>query len=134
MKNIKIFGALTVAGVVAMTGSAFTASNTLDGENLAGFGSDQVSGAATSAIEHTLIADGTEVSASTLTFTTDLPAGAQVVAGFGVGALQSCDVVEGGNGADLEPDTVDDLPDSAQCDYVTRYSTADTDIFKVAVS
>jgi hypothetical protein len=132
-KNFKLLGAVAVAGVVATTGSAFTASNTLGGENIAGYGTDVVTGASTSAIEHTLSTDGTTITDTALTFTADLSTGSSVVAGFG-GTLVSCTITEGADGADALPNTADDLPDTAACAYGTPFDTATATSFEVAVS
>jgi hypothetical protein len=122
--NKKILGALAVAGLVAASGSAFTAGNTVGGDNVAGYGSATVSGATTEAIEHTLSADGTTISSTTLTFTTDLGAGHQVKAGFGSTALENCTVT-----VNVSPEN-----DTAVCTYSATYTTADATDFRVAVS
>jgi hypothetical protein len=123
-KNFKLLGAVAVAGVVATTGSAFTASNTVGGDNYAGYGSATVTGAITEGIEHTLSADGTTVDSTLLTFTTDLTAGHAVKAGFGTTALESCTV------------TLNTAPalDTATCTYAAGYTTSATTDFRVAVS
>jgi hypothetical protein len=65
MSNKRILGALAlalaVAGLVAAGSSALTASNTVNGDNYAGYGSVSVTAAITEGIEHTLSADGTTV-------------------------------------------------------------------------
>jgi hypothetical protein len=123
-KNFKLLGAVAVAGVVATTGSAFTASNTVGGDNYAGYGSATVTGAITEGIEHTLSADGTTVNSTLLTFTTDLTAGHAVKAGFGTTALESCTV------------TLNTAPalDTATCTYASGYTTSTATDFRVAVS
>jgi hypothetical protein len=123
-KNFKLLGAVAVAGVVATTGSAFTAGNTVGGDNYAGYGSATVSGATTTAIEHTLNADGTAITKTLLTFSTVLTTGHQVKAGFGTTALEDCVVTINA--------TADD---TALCTYAgAGYTTADASSFKVAVS
>jgi hypothetical protein len=123
-KNIKLLGAVAVAGLVATSGSAFTASNTLNGNNVAGYGTSTVTGAITEVIEHSLSTDGTTITSTSLTFTTDLGADHQVKAAFGTAALESCTV------------TVNASPtkDTAVCTYSTGYTTASASSFNVAVS
>lgn len=121
-----IFGTLAVAGLAATGGSAFTASNTVGGDNYAGYGSATVTGAITQGIEHTLSADGTTITSTLLTFTTDLTAGHQVKAGFGTTVLENCTVTL----------AVAPALDTATCTYASGYATATataTD-FRVAVS
>jgi hypothetical protein len=124
-KTFKLLSAVGVAGVVAASGSTFTASNTVGGDNYAGYGSATVTGAITQAIEHTLSADGTTINSTVLTFTTDLTAGHQVEAGFGTTALESCAV------------TLNATPtlDTATCTYAAAgYTTSTATDFRVAVS
>jgi hypothetical protein len=125
-KSTKVLGALAVAGVAALSGSAFTAANTLNGDNYAGYGTAKVSGATTSAIEHTLSGDGATIVSTKLTFATDLTTGHQVKAGFGTAALVSCDVTL------VSDATVG--PDTAVCTYTTAPSTSTATDFNVAVS
>lgn len=129
----KLIGAGAVAGLVATGGSAYTASNTVNGENLAGYGDAVVAGASTSAIEHTLSAAGTTITSTSLTFTTDLPAGAEATAGFD-GTLWTCDISEGAVGADTAEGTSDDGVDTAVCTYTTAFSSESATSFQVAVS
>ena len=121
---MKFLGALAVAGVVGVSGSAFTASNTLNGDNYAGYGTSTVTGATTTVIEHTLSADGSTIKSTSLTFSTDLNTGHNVQAGFGTTALENCSV------------TVNAAPtlDTAVCTYSTSYNTASATSFNVAVS
>jgi hypothetical protein len=131
----KLLGAVAVAGLVAAGGSAFTASNTLSGENVAGYGTDTVVGASTTVIEHTLAGDGQYVASTALTFTADLSAGSSVRAGFDDAAAVACEITEGGNGADTLADTPDDLVDTAVCTYAgASVLTSDSDTFQVSVS
>lgn len=123
-KNFKLLGAVAVAGVVAASGSAFTASNTVGGDNYAGYGSATVTGAITEGIEHTLSADGTTVNSTLLTFTTDLTAGHAVKAAFGSANLQSCTVTL----------NVSPAKDTATCTYSPTFATSTATDFKVAVS
>jgi hypothetical protein len=124
-KNFKLLGAVAVAGVVATTGSAFTAGNTVNGNNVAGYGSSTVSGATTEVIEHTLSADGTTITSTSLTFTTDLGADHQVKSGFGSTALESCTVTV----------NVSPAKDTAVCTYAgSGYTTSAASDFRVAVS
>ncbi len=120
-KSMKILGGLAVAGLVVAGGTASTASNTLGGNNVAGYGSSTVSGATTTGIEHTLGADGSKIESTLLTFSTDLTADHAVKAGFGSTALESC--------------TVDATANTANCSYASPYyTTADATSFKVTVS
>lgn len=122
--NKRIFVALAAAGLVATGGSAFTASNTVGGDNYAGYGSATVTGAITEGIEHTLSADGAAIDSTLLTFTTNLTAGHAVRAGFGAGNLQNCTV------------TLNEAPtkDTATCNYGQPFATATASDFNVAVS
>lgn len=122
--NTKIFIAVAAAGCIAASGSAFTASNTVAGDNYAGYGSATVTGAITEGIEHTLSADGTTIASTLLTFTTDLTAGHDVKAGFGTDSLDSCTVT-----LNISP-----ANDTATCTYATSPNTATATDFKVAVS
>lgn len=116
----KIFLSLAAAGLVAAGGSAFTASNTVDGDNYAGYGSAAVSGATSTGIEHTLSADGTTIVSTLVTFGTDLLVGHDVRAGFGSTALENC--------------TEDVVANTATCSYDGGHETATATSFKVAVS
>ena len=122
-KNFKLLGAVAVAGVVATTGSAFTASNDLQGKNVAGFGTATVTGAATTVINHTLTSDGTKIEFTELTFSTDLDSSHEVRAGFGTVADQSCVVT-----------VIAGVGDTAKCTYTTQTATSGAGSFNVAVS
>ena len=112
-------GALA-AGVVAAGGTALTASNTVPA-NTAGYGSQVISGAEVTDVEHTLSADGTQIVRTDLTFVTDLTPDREVFAGFGSAALEQC--------------VVDFGLDTAVCTYAgAGYSTAGETQFVVAVS
>lgn len=117
----KITLTLAAAGLIAIGGaSAFTASNTVGGDNYAGYGSATVTGASSTGIEHTLSADGTTITSTLVTFSTDLLAGHNVKSGFGSTALEDC---------------VEDVAaDTATCTYATGYNTATATDFRVAVS
>lgn len=118
-KNIKLVGAVAVAGVVAATGSAFTAGNTV-ANSVAGYGTSTVSGAVVSATEHTLSADGLKIVSTALTFST-AQTGQTVKAGFGTTALENCVV-----------NTT--TATQATCTYAAGYDTAAAAAFNVAVS
>ena len=120
----KLLVAAAAAGLVATGGSAFTASNTVGGENVAGYGTAAVTGAITEVIEHTLSADGKTITSTSLTFTTDLNEQHAVKAGFGATDLESCTV------------TLATAPakDTAVCTYATGYTTANATTFNVAVN
>ena len=89
-KTFKLLGAVAVAGLVATTGSAFTASNTV-AASIAGYGTSTISGATATALTYTLSADGTSITGSTLTFSGN-ETGRTVSAGFGTAALTTCTV------------------------------------------
>jgi hypothetical protein len=120
----KTLVAFAAAGLVAAGGSAFTKSNTISGDNVAGYGSSTVTGAIVEAVEHTLSADGSTIVSTALTFTTDLNAGHQVKAQFGTANLQSCTVTV----------AVSPTKDTATCTYSTAPTTSAATDFKVAVS
>jgi hypothetical protein len=111
---------LTAAALVAAGGSAFTASNTVNGDNYAGYGSATVTGATSTGIEHTLSADGTTINSTLITFSTDIVAGHNVKAGFGTTNLETC--------------TADVTANTATCTYATGYTTSSANDFRVAVS
>ncbi|MBC7375386.1 MAG: hypothetical protein H7323_15460 [Frankiales bacterium] len=89
-KTFKLFGAVAIAGLVATTGSAFTASNTV-APSIAGYGTSTISGATATALAYTLSADGTSITGSSLTFTGN-QTGRTVSAGFGTATLTTCTV------------------------------------------
>lgn len=115
----KLVAALAVTGVVAISGSAFTASNTVS-TSVAGYGTNTVTGATATSVVHTLSTDGTTIVSSALTFDAS-QTGRTVVAGFGTTALESCTV-----------DTT--TPTTATCTYATGYDTATATAFNIAVS
>ncbi len=108
----------TAAATLLFAGSAFTASNTLEGPNVAGYGTATVTGATVSSIAHTLSADGTAIESTALVFTTT-QAARTVRAGFD-GTMVDCTV-----------DTEE--PTKASCTF-TGVVTADASSFAVAVS
>ncbi len=119
-KNFKLLGAVAVAGLVATTGSAFTAGNTVV-SSVAGYGTATVTGATSTVIEHTLNATGDRITSSAITFSPALTANHAVKAGFGTTALEGCSL------------NVDFTV--ATCTYAsTGYATADAAKFNVAVS
>lgn len=117
-KAPKFLTAVAVAGIVAISGSAFTAGNTVP-DSVAGYGTSTVSGATATAVEHTLAADGATITSSTITFNASQE-GNTVKAAFGSAALEDCTLA------------VDFL--SATCTYSTGYDTATASAFNVAVS
>lgn len=73
-KNIKLLGALAVAGVVATTGSAFTAGNTFaTGATvpLTGYGTTTVSGGTINSLKYNLDGPGANVTSVSLVLLTD---------------------------------------------------------------
>jgi hypothetical protein len=113
-----VLAVVAVAGIAAAGGSAFTDSNTVP-DSVAGYGTSSVSGATVTNVAHTLSADGSAITASTLTFDT-AQTGRTVKAGFDSSSLQSCS---------LAADAL-----SATCTYTTGYDTATATSFNVAVS
>jgi hypothetical protein len=116
----KLTAGIAVAGVLLLSGSAFTAGNTV-GDSVAGYGTSAVSGATTSSVQHALSADGTTIESTTIVFTSDLT-GRTVTAGFGSAALTDCGApaVESGG-------------TTFTCSF-TGVATADSAVFNVAVS
>jgi hypothetical protein len=94
-KTKKIVLAVAVIGAIAAGGVAFTAANTLPTTTTAGYKSMTVSGAVVTAINYTLSADGTDITAVKLTFSSpaDLTDPAmQVKIGFNGNAMTDCAV------------------------------------------
>ncbi len=120
-KNIQLLGAVAVAGLVAATGSAFTASSGVV-TSVAGYGTNTVTGATTTAIAHTLSSTGSTITSTLITFSAS-QTGRTVKAGFGTTALQDC-VVDTATTA---------TGTTATCTYVTAYDTATATAFQVAV-
>ncbi|MCW2692488.1 MAG: hypothetical protein JWM67_1092 [Mycobacterium sp.] len=70
-KSTKIVGGVVIAGVVAATGSAFTASNIVPAST-AGYGESAVTGASVSNIAYTLATDPSKLASVVFTSTTDV--------------------------------------------------------------
>jgi len=121
-KSIKVLGAVAVAGLVAASGSAFTAANTVPA-SVAGYGTSTISGATATALNYTLAADGATITAAALTFTGN-QTGKTIKAGFGTAALTACTVGTHDTTANTTPVT---------CSGYTQ-STATSSTFNVAVS
>ncbi|MEX1178189.1 MAG: hypothetical protein WEB09_06980 [Nitriliruptor sp.] len=118
----RTFGALAVAGLIAASGSAFTTSNTLAQNNIAGYGTKAVTGATVSSMVHNLSPDGAKILTTSLDFSapSDL-SGHTVSAGF-EGALVVCE---------LDDPSVT----TATCDFGTEgVATEDAENFAVAVT
>lgn len=126
----KLLGALAVAGVVAASGSAFTAATTVPA-TVAGYGTSTITGATATSLKYTQSADGTQITGAALKFTENLT-GMTVKAGFGTTASTSCTV--GTRVAD-DPDTtaVGDAMSPVTCSGFTQ-STATSSSFNVAVT
>lgn len=123
MRNsLKIAAAGGVAVLVAATGSAFTAANTVPA-SVAGYGTSTISGATATALNYTLAADGATITAAALTFTGN-QTGKTVKAGFGTAALTACTVGTFDATGNTTPVT---------CSGYTQ-STATSSSFNVAVS
>lgn len=131
MRNpTKIIAAVAVAGAVAASGSAFTASNTVP-NTVAGYGTSTISGATATSLKYTLNADGTQITAAAMNFQGDLT-GKKVGAAFGTATLTSCTL--GTVGAD-NPDTTatGDAFTPVTCSGYTQ-STSTSASFNVSVS
>lgn len=94
---IKVGMAFAGAAAIAVGGTAFTASQTVPDNTIAGYGTaDVVSPVATTSIVHTLSADGTKIASSALTFGEGLSATSVVKAQFGTADLVTCNPTVGG--------------------------------------
>lgn len=126
----KLLGAFAVAGIVAASGSAFTAGNTVPA-SVAGYGTSNISGATATSLKYTLNADGTQITASAMNFQGDLTA-KTFKAAFGTAALTSC--TPGTLGTD-NPDTtaVGDAYTPVTCSGYTQ-STATSATYNVAIT
>ncbi|MCW2745625.1 MAG: hypothetical protein JWM48_2175 [Mycobacterium sp.] len=71
-KSTKIVGGVVIAGVVAATGSAFTASNDVPLTSTAGYGETAVTGATVSNISYALATDPSKLASVVFTATTDV--------------------------------------------------------------
>jgi hypothetical protein len=70
--NIKLLGAVAVAGIVAATGSAFTASNTLPAESVTkGYGSQTITGVAATSVTYNTNTEGDTITSIGLVLTVD---------------------------------------------------------------
>jgi hypothetical protein len=118
----RIAAAIAVVGVLAIGGTALTASNTIPA-SVAGYGTSTISGATATALTYTLAADGTTITGADLTFTGD-QTGRTVKAGFGTAALTACTVGTFESVGNTTPVT---------CSGYTQ-STASSSTFNVAVS
>ncbi|MEX1165195.1 MAG: hypothetical protein WEB03_16610 [Nitriliruptor sp.] len=108
----------TAAVTLLFAGSAFTASNTIEGPNVAGYGTVAVTGATVTSVGHTLSANGSQIASTKLVFS-ETQFGRTVDAGFD-SALVNCTVTEL-------------APTEADCSY-TDVATAGAANFAVAVS
>jgi hypothetical protein len=74
-KNIKLLGAVAVAGVVALTGSAFTAGNTLPAAGVTkGYGSQTISGVTATSVTYNTNTAGDTITSVGLVLTSDTTA------------------------------------------------------------
>ena len=129
MRKMTVAGVLAVGAIALAAGSASTASNTLNVDALAGYGSVTVTGATATSIDYTLSAAGTQITGADLVFAGDLR-GNEVTAGFGSGAPQSCTV-----GTYTAPDGLLGVEETTavSCTGFSQ-ATADATTFNVAVS
>ena len=91
-KTKKIVLAVAVIGAIAAGGVAFTAANTLPATTTAGYKSMTVDNAVVTGINYTLNAEGDEISAVKLTFTSPDITGKQVKIGFNGQATTDCGI------------------------------------------
>lgn len=128
--HTKFIGALAVAGIVAASGSAFTASNTIPA-SVAGYGTSTISGATATSLKYTLNGDGSQITGAAMNFAGDLT-GKTVKAGFGTDTLTTCTL--GVVGLD-NPDTtaLADAYTPVTCSGYTQ-STATSASFNVSVN
>jgi hypothetical protein len=82
-KRNSIIVAIALIAALAAGGAAFTASNSLPTENIAGYGNVQVTGTTVTDIHNVLSTDGQDITEVVLTFQSAVPQNATVVAGFG---------------------------------------------------
>jgi hypothetical protein len=82
-KKSRIIAAFAVICVLAAGGAAFTYSNQITSDNVAGYGNVSVTGADVSDIQNTLSADGQSITQVVLTFASAIPANANVEVGWG---------------------------------------------------
>ncbi|HXW35618.1 MAG TPA: hypothetical protein VEJ87_13650 [Acidimicrobiales bacterium] len=85
LRKKEVVAVVAIAGLLLAGASAFTAANTFTNSNTTvGYGSENVTGATVSAIDYTLSADGTTITAVTLVTVGDTSGSAAAV-GFTVG-------------------------------------------------
>jgi hypothetical protein len=77
----RMVAVVVLIGAIAAGGAAFTATNTLPPQ-VAGYGTETVSGAVVDTIHDTVTTDGAAITSVTLTMHAALPANAVVKAGF----------------------------------------------------
>lgn len=82
-KKSRIIAAFAVICALAAGGAAFTYSNQITSDNVAGYGNVQVTGADVSDIQNTLSGDGQNITKVVLTFASAIPANANVEVGWG---------------------------------------------------
>jgi hypothetical protein len=82
-KRKRIIAAVAVIGALAAGGAAFTASNGMPSENVAGYGNIQVTGATVTDISNTLSTDGQNITEVVLTFGSALSSDTTVKVGWG---------------------------------------------------
>ena len=81
-KTRRIVIAVALIGALAAGGAAFTTSNTLPSENVAGYGHASVTGATVTDISNTLSTDGQNITKVVLTFQTALASNVTVKVGW----------------------------------------------------
>ncbi len=82
-KRMRLFAAVAVICALAAGGAAFTYTNTLPSDTVAGYNNISVSGADISGISNTLSTDGQTITGVQLTFSTDIDPAATVEIGWG---------------------------------------------------
>jgi hypothetical protein len=112
-KTKKIVLAVAVIGAIAAGGVAFTEANAVP-DSVAGYKTTTVSGATVTDVQYTLSADGTDINAVILTFTSPDITGMHVNIGF--------------NGGNLGSDCTIDSPTQATCSGLTQDTVATTDL------
>ncbi len=82
-KRMRIFAAIAVICLLAAGGAAFTYTNQLPSDTVAGYNNISVSGADISALNNTLSADGQTITGVSMTFSTAIDPAATVEIGVG---------------------------------------------------
>ena len=123
---MRIFAAVAVICALAAGGAAFTYSNTMPSDTVAGYGNISVSGADLSSLSNTLSTDGQEITAVTMDFSTAIDPAATIEIGWGATAGTAPTSLSS-TGCTV---AVDGL--SATCTGLTQ-STASANEFAVAV-